>query len=149
MKRLLCLVIALFVLFGVAIAEDQTVWVLCQPGSYVNIRSRPSGRSDAVGYADCGEAFDTDGISKNGFLHVYASIENGEGWISKGYLVYEKPAFISRKMTVSGRGRVNARKTINGKRRCWVKPGDVVTVYWIAEWAVTSKGFIKTEYLAD
>ena len=149
MKKLICVIFALLFLFGVAAAEEKTIWVLCQPNSYVNIRIRPSGRSEVAGYAECGDAFETDGISKNGFLHVYASIENGEGWISKGYIVYEKPVFIGKEMTIYSKGRVNARRTVNGKRRCWVRPGDEVTVYWMSEWSVTNKGFIKTEFLGE
>lgn len=149
MKRLLCLLLAVFFLFSVSLSEEyyETVWILCQPDSFVNIRFKPSGRSDVIGYADCGDAFETDGRIKNGFLHVYATIENGEGWISCGYVVYSKPEYIGKKMVVDAKGRVKARKTVNGKRRCWVKPGDVVKVYWAAEWAATNKGFIKYEYL--
>ena len=151
MKKLLCLAIMLFVLSGIAMADtySDTVWILCQPDSYVNIRNNPFGKSDVVGRADCGDDFSTDGKTKNVFLHVYATTETGEGWISKGYVVYDKPVSIGRKMVIESRGRVNARKTVNGKRRCWVKSGDVVTVYWMAEWAVTSKGFIKSEYLGE
>lgn len=149
MKKLLCVAIILFVLLGAAVAEDETVWAICQPYSFINIRSRPSGRSEAIGYIDCGDGVITDGVSKKGFLHIYTSIEGGEGWISKGYVVYEKPVRVGRQMVVTAKGRVNARKTINGKRRCWVKPGTIVTVYWMAEWASTNKGFIKSEYLGE
>lgn len=127
----------------------DSVWVVCQPNSYVNIRARASGRSDTVGYAGCGDEFETDGRKKAGFVHVYASIEGGEGWICAGYLVNEKPEFIGKKMTVSALGRVNARRTVNGKRRCWVRPGETVMVYWMAEWAVTDKGFIRSDFLTE
>ena len=141
------MILALVMIAGAAGAE--TVWVMCQPDSRVNIRSRPSGRSEAVGYAECGDGFATDGKQKNGFVHVFASVEAGEGWISAGYLVWEQPEQVGRQMVISAKGRVNARKTIGGKRRCWVRPGDTVTVYWAADWAVTNKGFIQTKYLAE
>ena len=146
MKKIILIFFAvLFV--GTAFAETEPVWILCQPDSYVNIREKPSGRSNSVGYAECGDVFETDGKTKGGFLHVIAAIEAGEGWISLGYVVYEQPVYVGYKMIVNSKGRVNARKTIDGKRRCWVYPGDIVTVYWMADWAVTNRGFIKSEYL--
>lgn len=125
----------------------EDVWVLCQPNSFVWIRERPSGRSPEAGYAECGDVFETDGRKKNGFLHVYASVETGEGWISLGYIVWEKPVRVFETRHIDSKGRVNARRTIGGKRRCWLKDGDEIKVYWMAEWAVTNKGFVKAEYI--
>jgi hypothetical protein len=133
-----------------ALSDSDTVWVLCQPGSYVNIRARASGRSENAGYAYCGDGFQTDGRKKGGFVHVFCSNEWGEGWIAAGYLTTERPVPVDRKMTVDASGRVKARKTIGGKRRCWVRPGDEVTVYWMsADWAVTNKGYIRSDCLGD
>ena len=127
----------------------EDVWVLCQPDSFVYIRQKPSGRSGDIGYAECGDVFETDGRKKNGFLHVYASVETGEGWISLGYIVWEKPVRVFATRHIDSRGRVNARRTIGGKRRCWLRDGDQIRVYWMAEWAVTNKGFVKAEYIGD
>ena len=127
----------------------EGVWVLCQPDSFVYIRQKPSGRSGDIGYAECGDVFETDGRKKNGFLHVYASVETGEGWISLGYIVWEKPVKVFATRRIDSRGRVNARRTIGGKRRCWLRDGDQIRVYWMAEWAVTNKGFVKAEYIGD
>lgn len=125
----------------------ENVWVLCQPDSFVYIRERPSGRSQEAGRAECGDVFETEGKKTNGFLHVYAAVEAGEGWISLGYIVWEKPEPVFETRHIKSRGRVNARRTIGGKRRCWLKDGDEIKVYWMAEWAVTNKGFVKAEYI--
>lgn len=131
-----------------ASAEDlKTVWVLCNPESYVNIRSRASKHAEVSGYACCGDAFETDGKTRNGFLHVIAPVEAGEGWISEGYIVRSEPEQVCEAWTVSSEGRVAARAKVNGRRIRWMHDGDVVWVYGIAEWAVTNRGFIRSEYL--
>lgn len=134
---------------GTAQAEKKRspVWVLCQPDSYVNIRSKPNHRSQIEGYAYCGDRFETDWKTKGGYLHVYASVEAGEGWISKGYIVYEEPEAVNEAWIVESKGRLAARTTINGKRRKWLKPGTTVTVYYVAEWAVTNVGFVDAGYI--
>lgn len=135
-----------------ALAEEsgsltEDVWVMCQPDSFVWIRERPSGKSPEAGYAECGDTFETDGSKKNGFLRIYASVEAGEGWISLGYIVWEKPIKVFETRHIDSKGRVNARRTVNGKRRCWLCDGEEIKVYWMAEWAVTNKGFVKAEYI--
>ena len=143
MKRVFVLLLLFALLTASAAAE--TVWTLCQPDSKVNIRARASGRSDIVGFACCGDDFETDGKRKGGFLHVFAPVEAGEGWIALGYIVWEKPVYIGERREVDSSGRVNARKTIGGKRRCWLQPGDEIMVYWAADWAVTDKGFVLAD----
>lgn len=123
--------------------------MICQPTSQVNIRARASGRSDAVGYAECGDGFESDGRKRGGFVHVTASIEAGEGWICAGYVVSEKPIFVGGRRKIIGNGKVATRARIGGKRTGWVRPGDIVTVYWMAEWAVTSAGYIRSEYIGE
>ena len=135
-----------------ALAEEsgsmaESIWVMCQPDSFVWIRERPSRKSPEAGYAECGDTFETDGRKENGFLHIYASVEAGEGWISIGYIVWEKPIKVFETRHIESKGRVNARRTVNGKRRCWLRNGEEIKVYWMAEWAVTNKGFVKAEYI--
>lgn len=134
---------------GAAIMESLTdVWVLCQPDSYVNVRASANIHSKAEGYALCGDSFRTDGKCRNGFVHVYAPIEAGEGWIADGYVVWDKPAEVNSEYFIRSNGRVSIRRTIGGDRRKWVHDGDSLKVYWISDsWAVTNEGFIKTEFL--
>lgn len=155
-KRMLAamavLVLCVGICAGAALAEEEElekVWVLCQPDSFVNIRETPGKRGTAVGYAQCGDMFRTDGRKKNGFLHVYASVETGEGWISTGYIVWNEPRPVFEIRHIESNGRVNARKTVGGKRRCWLKDGSEIRVYWMGDWAVTNKGFVKTDYISQ
>ena len=133
----------------VGLAEEQMdCWVICQPTDYVNVRRRPGRRSEIVGRAEAGMRFQTDGKEKSGFIHVIGVGEYGEGWISSGYVSWSRPEDMDREMEISSRGRVACRKCIGGKRRCWALDGEKVRVYWMADgWAVTSRGFIQSQYL--
>ena len=129
---------------------DQPCWILCQPDSWVYARTSPKKKSMELGRLECGEMVYTDGITKNGFVHVYdLNFESSEGWVSKGYVVYDEPYSPRFPETqIKSNGRVSARRTINGKRRCWVKDGQSVRVYMASkEWCVTNKGFIKTKFI--
>ena len=129
-------------------AHADTVWVLCQPDSYVNIRATANKHGKEAGYALCGDSFETDGKVRNGYLHVLAPNELGEGWIAEGYIVWNEPKEVNAEYTIRSNGRVSIRKTIDGKRRKWGHDSDVLTVYWMtSEWALTNQGFIRTEYL--
>jgi len=131
-------------------AEQEEVWVLCNPDSFVNVRTKPSTRSMILGSAYCGDRIVIDGKTKNGYIHcIDLSLEMSEGWIHSGYIVYDKPDCSKiLQCSIQSDGRVAARKTIDGKRNKWVKKNSTVTVYAVsAEWCVTNKGFIKTEYI--
>lgn len=125
-------------------------WILCQPDSYVNIRARASSKSQAEGYLLSGDRIWLDGETDDGYAHIdMASTERGEGWVHAGYIVFNKPQDINRQCVIRTNGRVACRRTIDGHRRCWVIDGSTVYVYKIAgEWAVTDKGFIKSEYIS-
>lgn len=129
--------------------EDANAWVLCQPDSYVHIRSRANKHAQSIGYALCGDDFETDGTVRNGFVHlVNAPTESGEGWIAKGYVVFDQPEQVDHAASIEAAGRVACRSVMGGSRRRWVRPGDTVTVYWMSpEWSVTSAGFIMTRYI--
>ena len=124
-------------------------WVLCQPGSEVLIREKPSKRADVIGAAGSGEKLRTDWKEKNGWLHlIEVSNETGEGWISLEYIVFDEPIWMDAEGVINGKGRVACRKSIGGKRKTWIQPGTSVEVYWISsEWAVTNRGYISCDYL--
>ena len=154
MKRIaiaLMIILALFAGAQSAGAEDHAemrCWVLCQPDDYINIRSGPGKRYEASGYAESGMEFTTDMKEKNGYIHLVGVTENGDGWISSGYVVFSEPETVGREMRIRSNGRVACRRTIDGKRRCWVKNGETVTVYMMTRiMAVTNKGFIERKYL--
>lgn len=149
MKRMVA-ILSILLLLGTATAESSKVWVLCQPDSYVNIRARPSSGSQKEGYAICGDSFETDGKTRSGYTHVFASVEAGEGWISNGFIVWDEPEEVNTEMTISSKGRVALRRSIGGNRRKWGHNDDKLKVYWVSdEWSVTDQGFIKTEFLEE
>ena len=130
-------------------AGTSTAWILCQPGDWVNVRRRASTRSESLGRLETGDTVRITGKTKDGFAHALVSLEEAEGWVFGGYLVFDEPVPMDgRTATVRSSGRVACRKCVEGGRRCWVNDGDQVSVFYrTAEWCVTNKGFIKTEYL--
>ena len=135
-----------------AAAENVTAkaWVICQKGDYVNLRAKPSTSSRTVGQVDCGDVLELDGTTENGFARVVnLTIDSpAEVWIHTGYIVFDEPRWYGDTMVVVGNAKVAARKCCEGDLRKWLKPDTEVFVYWwTEEWCVTSKGFIKTEYL--
>ena len=145
---LLLLLMMAIAVSSLAESEPYEVWVICQPNDYVNVRMSPSRKSEVVGYADSGDSIWIDGTKKNGYLKVYGIGEMGVGWIHKGYVVDNKPERVSCTGIVVSRGKLAARRYIQGKVRKWLHNMDKVKVYWITDdWCVTSMGFVKTEYL--
>ena len=154
MKKVMAFIILAVMLMAVlpCMAEDiygTQVWVLCDPASYVSIRSGPSKKYTAIGGATCGSTMMTDGVVKKGFLHVYdLAAEDDEGWISTRYIVYSEPEAAPYRMEIVADGRVALRKWVGGKIIGWLHSGDVVTVqYMCDEWAVTTRGYVMSEFL--
>lgn len=140
-----------FMTDGFAEPLQEEVWVLCQPESCVNLRAKPQKGAEIFGGAMCGSSLWTDGKEKGSWLHVVdLPAEESQGWISSRYVVYDKPAEVNREMVVRAEGRVACRKWIGGDVSGWVYDGDRVTVYWkSADWAVTSRGYIRTQFINE
>ena len=134
-----------------ASAEDSfvTCWVMCKPGSRVNVRRTPGGKE--IGYLECGDWFETDAVEADGWIRVYGIGEYGEGWIWCGYVATEEPEKIGARYRVASNGRVIIRKWMNGPKvdgRCYLTNGSMVQVFCIADgWAITNRGYIMAEYL--
>ena len=135
----------------VGLAEDGYVsdgWVICKPGDYVNVRETPRKAGEIVGRFECGDRFRTDWVTRNGYLHVYVSLEVEEAWIHCGYVSAWEPEWSGEVMAVSAEGRVALRKYQGGPRTGWAKPGTAIQVYYSTpEWCVTTRGWIRTEFL--
>lgn len=150
MKKVVSVLFVLFILFSFALAEDQEAWILCQPDSWVYARMNPTKKSMELGRLECGDKVYTDGETKNGFVHLIdLRFEMSEGWVHKGYIVYDEPHIPYLVNTqIKSNGRVKARKTINGAKRCWLKDGQSIKVYMMSsEWAVTNKGFVQSQFI--
>ena len=153
MKRMIMLLMALILLCTVASAEriQEEVWVLCMPDSEVNVRERPKKTGQIFGGAMCGACMWTDNVKRNGYLHVLdLAAESDTGWISARYVVYDEPVEVNAVMEIRSDGRVACRRWINGKINSWIMNGDRLTVYWMSpSWAVTSRGYIRSEFLTE
>lgn len=139
--------------FGMAAEQTLTCWVMCQPGDHVNLRMEPKKDSKCVGWLECGDSFETDAGNKNGWIRVLNRGEC-ECWIYCGYVVTEEPEAIGENYVCVARNRVACRRWVNGPqiedngRRRWVVNGSNVSVFYMAEgWAVTSRGYIQSEWL--
>ena len=154
---LVALIIAAVIIWA-AQAEDVTItcWAICKPGDHVNLRIKPDKDSKDVGWLECGDSFQTDGTSRNGWIRV---LDAGECacWIYSGYVVTDEPVRIEegeQNYVCVARERVACRRWVDGPqiringRLSWLKNGSDVSVFYIAgDWAVTSRGYIRAEWL--
>ena len=151
MKKLICMVIVLAVLAAVftAVAEERQMFIFCNPKTPVIIRKTPRKGSEESGRLDFGDWVITDGVKKNGFLHVVGVTESGEGWIFAGYVIEDQPVRMEKaRANIGATGRVMSYRWVNGKKNGWLQVCEEVKVYgWSEEWAVTDKGYIRTKYL--
>ena len=127
----------------------MTVRVAAAPGSTVTVRAEPRKKSAERGYLECGDSFQTDGESVDGWI----TCGSGEGgWVYSGYVVTEKPEKVGAAYVCVAKKRVACRKWIGGPqvdgRAGWLNNGETCQVFLMADgWAVTSRGYIKSEWL--
>ena len=154
-KHTIAAIIAL-ILLAVAMTsaaepETKTLYVICKPDSFVNVRAKPTKTASILGYRECGDAVETDGTRKGSYIHcINLSLEADDGWIHAGYLVEDPPSILEEETRYRNcsNGRVALRNYVDGKRRSWAKSGANLTVLVMSDdWSLTTRGFIKTEYL--
>ena len=131
--------------------EEQlvTVYTLCKPGSQVIVRRTPAKNAMEVGYLEVGDSFLTDGCS-NGYIRCYGIGEYGEGWVYCGFVTEYEPEPVFETYCCVAKTRVACRRWMNGPKtdRPWLVNGSDVQVFYIAgDWACTSRGYIRTEWL--
>lgn len=144
MKRILILLTALLMVSVTAVSE--TVYVLCQPDSFVYVRAFPKRGAQVAGYAELGQELETDGERRNGFVKVEGF--EGDGWINAGFVTPFPVTVETVEGWVNSSGRVACRRSIKGTRRKWLSDGTDVTIYARADdWSITDKGFIQTAFL--
>ena len=148
-KKITAILVAVIILLLSVSGLAESVWVLCNPKSYVNVRLGSSKKSMLIGTLECGQPIETDWKEKNGWVHIYTdSCECGEGWIRKGYVTEQAPVIEpARTYRVASNYPVLCRNMVNGRVIKKLHNDDTVVVYSFSDWAVTSKGYIKMEYL--
>ena len=150
------LLVVVAVLIGMVIGScgksEETLaecWAMCKPGSRVTVRREPSKKAAEAGYLECGDSFRTDGVSVDGWIRCYGAGEGG--WVYSGYVVTEKPKMVMERYICCAVKQVACRKWMAGPQiegKPWLKHGQNVTVFCMADgWAVTSRGYIKSEWL--
>ena len=146
---LLIIVGTMLLLQDIGLAEEQSVWILCDPDSFVCMREAPKKTAFATGGITCGSQLTADGKRKNSYIHVVdVPAEDDNGWISEQYIVYDEPKPLYQSATVVSNGKLAARKGVNGKVKKWLKPMDQLTVYWWSdEWCLTNLGYVQSMYL--
>ena len=138
---------------GVKASEERliTVWAMCKPGSFVEVRETPSKNGHHVGYLDPCDSFQTDGVTKNGYVRAIGLGDTGEGWVYCGFVSTEEPVPVFERYMCNSLSRVACRRWISGPRVAnygWIVNGSTVEVFYRTdEWSVTSRGYIKSEYL--
>jgi len=136
-----------------AVADDTaTCWIICKPGAQVMIRQKASKDSKSLGWLEAGDSFRTDGKTRNGFVHALGVGDAGEGWIYSGFVATEEPAEVCETYCCVAKTRVACRRWCGGPqiegRAGWLYNGTDVQVFYIADgWAVTSRGYIRSEWL--
>ena len=153
---LLVLVVAAAAWYGMlragADAQQITCWAMCKPGSRINIHMTPSEGGIKTGYLECGDTFQTDAEERDGWIRCYGAGENG--WIYCGYVSMEPVQQVGQRYVCVAKRQVACRRWMNGpqiennKRKQWLKNGENVQVFCMGDgWAVTSKGYIQSEWL--
>lgn len=127
----------------------ETMWVVCSPDDVLLVRNDPKKSAPAISELLPGSEVETSGTVRNGYAKLTdMNSETGVGWVRNVYLVDEEPKYIGKSATVVSRGRLAARRCIGGERVRWLKPGQIVTVWFrTSEWCVTDKGYVMTKYL--
>lgn len=150
MRKLLAIIIlTLFTITAIAEAPTEA-WVMCNLKSEVIVRTKPDISGDETARVYPGDRVELDGGKKKNWFHVLLNCESGEGWIRGDHLSFTEPVVYEEgKAYKTTRGKLSARKSINGEIVKRIKKaGTQVTVYMISEdWAVTSAGYIKSEFL--
>lgn len=150
MKKITALILIMIVLTGTALADEHIGYVICNPNSRVNVRESPSKHADVIGYKELGSEITLDGKTNGRWLHIVnANLENSDGWIYEGNVVYSVPREINteHKATVNN---LRARSSADGKIIKTLKKGTKVIVLVKSDkWCVTNTGYIQTRYLEE
>lgn len=146
MKRIIIFLVCLFLVFP---AAADPVYILCQPDSFVNVREFPKKTGNVCGRLELGQEVETDGVKKNGYLHIIGTgFEGIDTWVHAGFVTFYPVSVLTMQTEIVSKGRVACRRSIKGTRRKWLKNGTKTVIFAFADdWAITNQGFIQTRFL--
>lgn len=144
---LIALIVFCVILYAVQAEEVYAKgWILCK--DYVFIRMTPDKGAIEVGRLDPGDEIEIDGETSNGFAHIVSPCD---GWVWSGNVTFSQVEKVDDRMVVCAKKKVACRRWIDGPQisgRKWALNGTEVTVFYMSdEWAVTSRGYIQSEWL--
>jgi len=148
LRIILVVVMLAAVIIVASRAEDVYAkgWILCK--DYVLIRTTPSRSASECGQLDPGDEIEIDGETADGFAHIVSPCD---GWVWAGNITFAQVEKIDDTMVVVARKQVACRRWIDGPQiedNKWAKNGTEVKVFYMSEeWAVTSRGYIRSEWL--
>ena len=159
MKKLLILFlswsIAILLLMSIAnhAKSEEMIMYVISTETYVNVRESASTKGKIGGYLDFGwEVTVTDEKTDHSgtvWYRIDGITEQGYGYVCANYLIPNEPTKVNAKAKVNSNGRVKLYSRVNGKRKGWAKPGQVLNVKIKSDsWCLTDKGYIRSEYLA-
>ena len=123
-----------------------TQYILCK--NYVLVRMWPSRKATEVGQLDPCDEIQIDGKTDSGFAHIVSPCD---GWVWAGNIVSSPVEKVDRPAYVTAKKRLACRKWVDGPQvdeKPWMITGSECRVYYMdSEWAVTSRGYVKVEYL--
>ena len=156
---LIAIVAAIAFWAGSTFAEEEDglvkVYAMCdpRPGNWVSVRMKPTTSSQEIGRLECGDKFETDGDSKDGWIRCYG-IGETTGWVYSGFVSIEKPQIVMEQYCCVAKRQVAVRRWQGGPqikrngKKLWLRNCEDVTVFCIADgWACTSIGYIRAEWL--
>ena len=154
MKRVSAWIIALILLISSWAGADEgykDAWVMCNPGSNVNVRSHPSKGGESIATVYAGDYIPLTGKKQGRWYQCDVPCEAGMGWIRGDYLAFDKPEqYLDGRKYRTTNGKVYARYSIRGNKCATLKKGATVTVLLkSSEWCVTDRGFIMTKFLEE
>jgi len=145
-------ILALTMSIGEADAEEEGVEYILTVSDWAYVREEPRKSSLDLGRVDAGQVVRGIGY-QDGWVQVAIDFERKSGWIRADLLTLTNKT-TGRYTNISG-GRARIRRTpdVNDDAKTnWLEAGKKITVTrWLyadgAEWAVTDKGYIKSDCL--
>lgn len=128
--------------------EPVECYILCNPETYINIRTEPNKHSIAGGWAGCGDSVYPTGKTKGKWSQIVSTFDGYDYlWVITDYIVPDQPERITG-YVITTADKVHIRKTPGGDSNGRVKKGTRIRAYARShDWICTNRGYISTEFV--